>query len=449
MNNNSKNKEVFLAKEPLRNMIVHLFRFIDDKFREFSPVMGLCLGNIRNDQLRITRAIPIKHGSSLDEPFSSKDTEIFRNLQSKFESEGTEIIGWYRSHPNEGVELKESDFVNQAYFQRSYNKKAVCLIFDHALFDYNKNFGFSIYRINDLEHINKLSTLSFEIETPNSLEFFSWVKKFVEDFHKKSPLLIKEVSEILPSEMKDLQEIPGTVGVKSSESEYIDINVGKFQENFNECLELFTNRFNAILQNQIKNFIDVNSNNIIKNNEVLSNYISQLKDSSFYGFPKLTVWFEDQISDSILSLEDLTYRIVEEKVNSFKDFKSFETNFEKGIYDFISEQFNQNIKSAIEKINDKLKGIDTILKAISEERATLNENLKTTRGNIEEQLASLEISTRTLSERLNDIKQNTSNEILVKFADLENNINQIETEFRNFDDSLTKLKKITKEFKKI
>ncbi|MBD3341619.1 MAG: hypothetical protein GF353_21115, partial [Candidatus Lokiarchaeota archaeon] len=231
-NNEKENKiktsevgTVFIKKEAFRNMLSHVLRFGSDEI-ESVEVMGVCLGkkDPNTKVLTVMNAIPITHGAEVSQGFSDKHYSLFSKISEQHSKMGLKIIGWYISHPQWGVFFSDVSIKNHRYFQKETNPHAFCIVFDYSLMSAEDDLGFEVYRLAD--HTDLLSQeyvkVASEVEVPNTLEYFKWVQKFVEDTQKKNPVIIKEIEELIEPKMEDLQEIPG------SKESSADANKGEF-----------------------------------------------------------------------------------------------------------------------------------------------------------------------------------------------------------------------------
>ena len=56
--------------------------------------------------------------------------------------------------------------------------------------------------------IIRVSSININIEKPNSLDYFKWVQKYVEEAQKENPEIIREVIEKKKPKLEELQKIP-------------------------------------------------------------------------------------------------------------------------------------------------------------------------------------------------------------------------------------------------
>ena len=207
---NQKKKDVYVRKEAFRNMLTHVLRFGNDTLEKSIEVMGICLGdyNTVESVVNIYNAVPIMHGLPVSVGFSKKELELFQQVREKYEVGETIVVGWYISRPSWGLDFTEVTIGNHKFFQNENFPNGICIVFDHSLMGKDGNLGFEVFRLDDYSKTEKYHTVPFEVEIPNSLEYFKWVQKFSEDFQKKNPILIKEIDEFVEPVSGDLREIP-------------------------------------------------------------------------------------------------------------------------------------------------------------------------------------------------------------------------------------------------
>ena len=204
----SKDGKVIIKKEAFRNMITHVLRFGSEALIESVEVIGICLGRMNGKDIDLINAIPITHGKSISLGFSSEDYNVFTEIENRYAPHNLSIVGWYSSNPGWGIFFSDTAIKKHRFFQKESFPNGFQIVFDHTLMGKEGSLGFEIYRLNDYKEGDEHHQVPFEIELPNSLEYFKWVQKFVEDTQKKTPILIKEKKELTEPAPNDLQEIP-------------------------------------------------------------------------------------------------------------------------------------------------------------------------------------------------------------------------------------------------
>ncbi len=97
--------KVIIKKEAFRNMITHVLRFGSDALETSVEVMGVCMGKKASNgkDIEILNAIPLTHGTQVENDFTPEDLESFSKIDEQYHKKDLHVVGWYHSHPNEGL----------------------------------------------------------------------------------------------------------------------------------------------------------------------------------------------------------------------------------------------------------------------------------------------------------------------------------------------------------
>ncbi|WP_455143097.1 Mov34/MPN/PAD-1 family protein [Candidatus Hodarchaeum mangrovi] len=109
--------------------------------------IGLVLGKIDNELMRVTDIIPIGSGTSVFVDITDYEKVFSLIPPSKFE-QGEVIIGWAHTHPGLGLFFSGTDSKTQLLYQRMH-PKAFGLVLDPTAISSTKS-GFKIFRVDDL-----------------------------------------------------------------------------------------------------------------------------------------------------------------------------------------------------------------------------------------------------------------------------------------------------------
>lgn len=377
--------KIFIKKEAFRNMITHVLRFGNDALEESVAVVGVCLGNvdINGENVIIVNAIPISHGNGIEMEFLEEMQEAIAQIEK--EHENTSVLGWYHSHPGKGLYFSDVDKKNQQYFQKKDNPHGFGMVFDHSLMGEDGKLGFEVYRLNNYKKIDQYHQVSCDIETPNSLEYFKWVQKFVEDFQKKMPVLINELNELGRPPKEELQEIPSleeeiSQKINNEDNSQLESIVSGFEKETFRFSETIVSSLKPQLGAWTKNFDE----DINKGSEYTFNIIEQMNDAISSGLAKVQNWFDKNLG---------------EISNNFKN--------------IVAKNVGKRIKfqnELIEKINKESDNLIDISKNLAE-KAALNiiDDLKTRLKLMKENLNEISQNNGKLRELVNKISNDTSN----------------------------------------
>jgi len=413
-----KTGKIFIKKEAFRNMVTHVLRFGSNVLENSVEVLGICLGkyNDTDDRVIIENTIPLTHGEKVEIGFDKEMYELFTQIKKKYSSE---LIGYYHSHPSWGLYLSESDLGNIQFFQNEKFPQGFCIVFDHTLMGLGGNLGFEIFRLDDYTNTDKYSSVSYEIEIPSTLEYFKWIQKFMEDFQKKSPILIKEINEIVETIPGDLQEIP-----TSEISEQIEEELKKYPEitsiisGFKQGSERFSEVFMNTFQNQIGVWItDIEQGNS-RGTEYITKSVDKMKQAVVSGLLKVSSWFKNTLNETVFEFKNTVSNYVDTRIDTHKQ-----------VTEEISEVKQNLVNNLNNLIENKLKNIESEIEDTA--NSTTQKLEETTQINIkmEEMIKRLEDHLTTINNQTKIFTQEIEKKV-------ETSINPLQT---NFHEKIEKL----------
>lgn len=406
-------KNIIIKKEAFRNMISHVLRYGSVALENSVEVMGVCLGKSDSikDQVIINNAIPVMHGLPVSVGFSKQEIELFRQIEKQYKEE---IVGWYISRPGWGLDFTEITISNHQYFQNEKSPLGICIIFDHTLMHKSGNLGFEIYRLDDYNKTDKYSNVSYEIEIPSTLEYFKWIQKFMEDFQKNDPILIKEINEIIEPAPRDLQEIP-----TSAIPEQVDEQLGKYSEinslvsGFNQGLEKLSEVFMNTFQNQIGSWItDVERGNS-RGTEYISKTIKKMKEAVVSGLLNVSNWFKKELNDALYDFKNDASSYVDARIDDHRK-----------VTEEISEVKQNLVTNLNNLIENKLNGINSeIENLITSTTQKLGETTQIN-ANTEEMVNNLDSNIKSINNQMKLFTQEIEKKLKISTNSLQTIINE-------------------------
>jgi proteasome lid subunit RPN8/RPN11 len=431
-----KSGKIHISKEAFRNMITHVLRFGNENFiEEERGVMGFCFGKINPEgkNINLITALPIIHGTKVEIGLSKENFALmgFKNVIDKYTTQDLHLIGWYHSHPGWGLFLSESDIKNHHFYQNDQNPYSFAIVFDHTLVGKDGNFGFEIYRLNNYSEMmsKDYHKLEYELEIPNTLDFFKWIQKFIEDANKKAPILIKELSEIKEAVPEDLQEIPKIKELKKeikNKDEFFDTTsiISGIQEGSSKFLE----KIKPLLGEQLEHWANDIYKDSLNGTELISTSITQMKDKLTLGMDKMEKWFK-------LNLDQILNKF-KTKINDYIEIRMVH---QKQVTDQIlnlKEEMTNSCKITLEtNINNIIKDLENQILILSGKIDSLDQN-----GISMERLIN-EYSDKfsKFSEETNQISSNILSSIKSNISPLGANFN---AEIDKFNKELNSIKEI-------
>lgn len=447
MSNEEKQEDnVIIGKDAFRNLITHTYRFGHHTLGQQFEVLGVCLGSITdNNSYRIKNAIPITHGKELDINSNQQIQLVISQMKEKYNSSELEVIGVYGSHIDNKTELSENDKKNLLHFEQKVKAKSIFIIInrDTILKTEEKNFGIKSFRLKDDSELAKkeVKELKVNIEKPESLLVYKWIQKFVEDYQKEDPILIKEVMETEEKKKMDLQEIPQEA-VKVSKNLFPDSSIQKIQNSLNKSLE-------NIIDDELNKWNEDLTSKLTRGNEQLINTIIQIKKNIPRGLNMIKKRIENLINETLESFKGTIYRHIKELDNSddlYNDItKSFKDTREK-VDKILNGKINENYKT-LEKetgtFQDLSETLETEIKTIKERSEDINTLIESDQQKI---TAENKKFNAMVKKKINDANVNKTKLL----AGLKEDISNIaQKELQNMQDQINELQKISNKIKEI
>ena len=258
-----------------KKMISHILRFGNEELEEPYEVMGVCIGSLNNEDksMILQDVIPITHGDIVELGFSEEIHEILIKINQDFLDKGLKIIGWYHSHLGYGLDLSSSDRKNQIYLQNEQNPFGFSIVFDTKLIGKNKLFGFEIFRFKNFSKGSESEILkvNYQLEQPNSLDYFKWIQELIEDSQRKNPIIIKEYNEFLKPKKEELQEIPldGQELVEEEHSEFYT-QLSPIFSGFEEGTAKLNDLFIGVYKEQLRKWMWDITQGSLKGTEIIT-----------------------------------------------------------------------------------------------------------------------------------------------------------------------------------
>ncbi|MFX0007077.1 MAG: hypothetical protein ACFFA7_08570 [Promethearchaeota archaeon] len=446
---NSTQEKVLIKKEAFRNMLTHVLRFGSTALEKSKEVMGVCLGNFNavDGTLIIENAIPVMHGTPVSVGFSKNEIELIKQIENQYKKS---LVGWYISRPSWGLDFTDVTIANHQYFQNEKCPQGVCIVFDHTLMGLAGDFGFDIFRLENFTKKDKYSSVPYEIEIPSSLEYFKWIQKFMEDFQKKDPILIKEVNEIVETTPGNLQEIP-----ISETQEPIEEEIEKYPEinsiisGFKQGSEKFSEVFMNTIQLQFGNWINDMEKGSSRGTEFIVDAIDKMKQAVIGGLLKVSGWFKKTLNEKVYDSKNKITNYVDIRIEDhrqviehIKEVKQSLVNNLKNLIENKVKNIELELEASADSTNSKLEETSQIYYKIEEMIDRLDEHL----NKLESQT---KIFTQEIEEKIEITLNPFQSNISEKIEKLSLELDPFKENYSEIRILLDKLQKIITEFRNL
>ncbi|MBY9005893.1 MAG: hypothetical protein KGD63_03960 [Candidatus Lokiarchaeota archaeon] len=439
-------EQIYITKEAFRNMITHVLRFGHDSLETNYEVIGFCLGRQDEDgKTQLINAIPVSHGKGIQISISQSYIDLIIKIEESYKEQDIKVIGWYISHPSNGVEWNEQDRKNHLSIQNNKKPKAFSIVFDHKLLKKENNFGFKIYRLLDYKKgdLNRFKLIDFKIEEPKTMDYFKWVKKFAEDFHKSNPILINEIREVSETIPNDLQEIPAPIE-DFEEKESLPL------ERLKSSNTEFINKINTFIYGDIKNWMQNIDQITLDGSDKLLKLILEINGSISSGMNNLRNWSKQEIISLTDRVKETAKDLINKNIDDQKDFisqiKKKQEKLEEEAIRIINEQSKNNtefIKAKIGSFHEKIDDLKTNQIKVKADINNIGARILKTKNK-------MDIITKTISNKLKEIIDNKRNENINKLNSMNTKINKFDKEVLEINEKVKDLENsISSSLKKI
>ncbi|MHA2397687.1 MAG: hypothetical protein ACXADU_02195 [Promethearchaeota archaeon] len=444
------NYKIAVEPDAFIRMITHVLKYGNEALEESVEVMGVCIGKITEDEnlIELVNILPIQHGIQVSTGFTREDIELFSQLDKEYQEKGLGIIGWYTSRPGWGLDFTDITIQNHKFFQTDKNPHGFIIIFDHSLLgDQVEDLGFKVYTLKDYKKSNEYLSVTCEIGKPNTLGFFKWVQKFVEDSQRLSPVLIKELKD---QSLKELQEIPQSKEDLVSESitDY-SAEVEQVFSGFRNGISTLNETINEPYTDYFKNWVGDLTHGTLKGMEYLSGSLNQLKNTVTDGLRDVQKFFNTTFSEiSQLFKKNIT-EYINNRVQGEQELKVEISSIIDKMIEELKENLDKQIEDGFNLIEEKLNVIQANLESNNDFRSKLTEltsEISTLVANSEEEIKALKTN---LEQDIENIVAPIKAQFEEKFDELDSELNPTKENYSEISSLLEKLQKLLTEFRNI
>ncbi|MHA1915076.1 MAG: hypothetical protein ACW986_05690 [Promethearchaeota archaeon] len=446
----TNNLKLVIKPDAFIRMITHVLKYGNEALDESVEVMGVCIGKIAEGEslIELLNIIPIQHGMQVSTGFTRDDIELFAQLDKEYQEKSMGIVGWYISRPGWGLDFTDITIQNHKFFQTDKNPLGFIIILDHSLMgDQVKDLGFKVYTLKDYKKSDEHLNVSYEIGNPDTLSFFKWVQKFVEDSQRLTPVLIKELKD---QSLKELQEIPQSKDdlVSDSITDY-SAHVDQVFQGFRSGISTLNEIISEPYTNQLKGWIGDMTHGTLKGMEYISGSLNQLKNTVTDGLRDVQKFFNTTFSEiSQLFKKNIT-EYINNRVQGEQELKTEISSIIDKMIEELKENMDKNLEESFNLIREKLGVIQTTfdnnndfssrLTELSSEISKLvsssEDDIKNLKNNLEEHIENAIAPVRTQLEE--------------KFEELDSELNPTKESYSEIRTLLEKLQKLITEFRNI
>jgi len=459
-NNNKEEKieiagdwKVYIRNDAFRKMLSHIVRFANKSLEDNQEVMGICIGeaNSEDKTLNLMNIIPVCHGDIVELGFSQEVHEKIMQIEEKITATNLKMIGWYHSRLEGGLFFSHADRSNQLYFQNEKHPYGFGIVFDNNLLNSGNKFGFEIFRFKtfskgiDSEYVK----VPFELEVPNTLEFFKWIKALVEDLQRKNPIVINEFDEIRKPMPGELQEIPKIEDIATENGDDFNAQIQPIFTGFREGTSQFVDTFIDAYKNQLSNWMIDVRNGSLKGIEQIRSIVNQMKDSFEQGLENIQNYFDKSFSEiSDVFITNIS-EYIDRRVETQKEFTTKVSDSFEEISKETQSIIENNLKEFTDKLKEKISYEEVKLYNINQ----INTKIKPLLNKSSDLLTKTFNNTNALSDDLiNEIKRLSSRFSLSLNEEIENlnlDSDPIKEKYKEIEELIERLQKVISDFRQL
>jgi len=319
-NKMSDNITVHITTDAYLEMLGHVLEYGNTGMKQTYDVLGICMGKLEGSKLTINKTFPVKHGVSVDRPFSEVDLiAINENIPTTPEQYK---VGWYRSHGKMGFYMSQSDKKNQLEFQTPEFPQGVFLTFDFEKITDEDPFGLKVFKLDNISqgHAAGFFEVPFEVEMPG-MKVYKYLNQYLCSLQRREPIVKETGTQLdagedlfsggfatekkISEDLKNLQEYINSISKNADSSFFSDFikKIAEFQDGMTK----------------LSNESGFNNDNIINLKEAISD-----------GLINVNTWMDEKMKETIAknqgqlnsTLQDLTQSYENQKLELAKALKA-------------------------------------------------------------------------------------------------------------------------------
>ncbi len=453
-----ENKEVEVSKEGritikydcFRKMISHILRFANESEEISQQALGICVGEYLSEDKSfiINDAIPITHGDIVELGFSQEIHDTIETIKSQYSETNNKIIGWYHSHLGYGLYFSNSDKANNQYFQNDDNPYGFGIVIEQTLISEDQNFGTEIFRLKDFIKGSESDyvKVQFEIESPNTLKYFKWVKELIESAQKKNTAIIHEVDELVKPSPEVLQEIPTSPQdePESTEKEGFSILYG-----VKDGIEKFKDAFLSVYEQELNIWMNDVSEDVLKGSEYIRSSINNIKETLASGLVDVQRIFNRSFTDiSNLFMKNIKTSVDTRLTNQIELKNEIESNFEEQL-SYLFENLEKEIRDITNLIEEKITTIKNELDKITQNNNVIEQSLNQNNELLNKVYQESDKLSNTIIQHIENSTKAFELKLFNEIEDFSSKMNPNKETYREIEDLIERLQKVISSLRQV
>ena len=431
-----------------KKIIFHSLSYANQNLEEKQEVLGICIGKESENIVSLLDTIPATHGDRIEIGLSQELHELFERIKKDLNSEETKIIGWYLSHPGYDLELTDSDKTIQLYFQNEDNPDAIVIVFDPLRFKKSENFGIKSFKLKDYMQPKTLLELETNIEVPDTLDFFKWVKQLIEDSQRKEPQIIYEYEETKKPVLEELQEIPKPEEIKK-ETSALEEDIEGLLNGIDLGTKAFSNDFFEIYKTQMERWTNDIQIGSLKGTEYIRSSLNQLNKTISKGLNGLQAYFNAKFNEiSTIFVKGITDSL-ESTIKSQKNVEAEIMKITGETLEIIEKDINAHFANINKDLSAHISKLETLLINNESQVKRIEELIKNNSGKVAEFHSTIDGFSDDMIEKGEKLCVPFEQNLVKLIQDQSINFTLIDEKYKEIEQLIERLQKLIAEIRQI
>ena len=282
----------------------------------------------------------------------------------------------------------------------------------------------------------------YEIEFPDSLEYFKWIQGFVEDSQVKTPILIKEQAEKKEHSPFELQEIPISKDViKKVDSGFEQKYVEPIITGLKEGTKLFSESIIDCYRSELTKWEREFNIGTVQTTKKIQDSLKQMGLTISDGLNKVEAFVDKTFKKRINEFNNEIFSLVNQRVKKNMDLKTNISNNKETLINNVISRVDENITEIYENLKRGLNMVTNQIGEIHEENVKFETNILKLNDFITKISNQINSSVETINKNIEAITQPFESNLIDKYEKIISEIEPLMNNHSEIKDLIDKLQK--------
>ncbi|MHA1803943.1 MAG: hypothetical protein ACTSU4_05355, partial [Promethearchaeota archaeon] len=338
---------------------------------------------------------------------------------------------------------------NHQLIQNESNPTGFCIIFNPLLFNEDKKIELKAFRMDRLNSKDSFQyhEMDVEIELPDSLEYFTWIKELIELREFNDTRFIKELREIEPIPGRELQEIPKTALIEGEKGD-VESEKPFLSNGMRLAFNALSNSITASFESNFNPWLKRIEEGTTKGADDLKETTESMKKRISRGIKKIEGWIIEQFKQE---LNEFLLKLMENKDEHETMIHQWEKAIKKTkqeIIDTVEKDLNSNYSKVIEtlrELDSRLSNTSDISSFVSKEIIKKYEEFRGKLNQIKEEMedifSKIQQDVNTSMGQYQQEIDDTNKLFIEKFNALRNQVSTFQSLLKTLTDLVKQMEK--------